>query len=161
VPYRDGRRHYRFCFVAIFSCRLQRSCRYARRHLPHRLQLGFYRHYPEEDLFCSPANPTFFISRAVLCIRNSTADEFNSILIEKIPGPLSTFEPFNHADFNENPMGREELTPEYLRGLHIPSLPPGILRLHIGPPLLLMRNLDPQHSLGNGTRLTLEPTVIA
>ena len=109
------------------------------------------RFYPEEDLFSSPANPTFFIGRAILCIRNSTADGF----IEKIPGPLSTFESFNHADLNENAMGREELTPEYLRGLHIPSLPPGILRLRIGAPLLLMRNLDPQHGLCNGTRLTL------
>ena len=52
-------------------------------------------------------------------------------------------------------MGREELTPEYLRGLHVPSLPPGVLHLRIGAPLLLMRNLDPQHGLCNGTRLTL------
>ena len=53
--------------------------------------------YPEEDLFASPANPSFFIGRAILCIRNSTADEFNSILTDKIPGPLSTLLALTHS----------------------------------------------------------------
>jgi hypothetical protein len=111
--------------------------------------------YPPEELINSPTNPSFFIGRAILCTRNITADNFNNILIEDIPGELYTFESFNHADINDNALGREELTAEYLRSLTIPSLPPGILHVRIGAPLLLMRNLDPQHGLCNGTRLTL------
>ena len=82
-------------------------------------------------------------------------DGFNNTLIENFPGQLYTFESFNHADIDDNTLDREEQTAEYLRSLTIPSLPPGILHVRIGAPLLLMRNMDPRHGLSNGTRLTL------
>lgn len=43
--------------------------------------------------------------------------------------------------------------PEFLRSLQIPGLPPGDLRLKVGVPIILLRNLNPLESLCNGTRL--------
>jgi DNA helicase Pif1-like protein len=55
----------------------------------------------------------------------------------------------------DNALGREEMTAEYLRSITVASLPLGALQLRIGAPLMLMRNLDPQHGLCNDTRMTL------
>jgi ATP-dependent exoDNAse (exonuclease V) alpha subunit len=72
-----------------------------------------------------------------------------------MPGSILTFHSFDHADLNDNALGREEMTAEYLRSINVAALPLGSLELRIGCPLMLMRNLDPQHGLCNGTRMTL------
>ena len=45
------------------------------------------------------------------------------------------------------------LTPEFLRSIQSPNLPPGELRIKIGCPLILMRNLSPANGLCNGSRM--------
>ncbi|CAI2200083.1 7736_t:CDS:1, partial [Funneliformis geosporum] len=44
-------------------------------------------------------------------------------------------------------------SPEFLRSLKIPELPPGELKLKLGIPIILLRNLNPSKGLCNGTRL--------
>ena len=44
---------------------------------------------------------------------------------------------------------------EYLNSINIPGLPPHILKLKIGAPVLLLRNLDPLAGLCNDTRLQI------
>ena len=44
-------------------------------------------------------------------------------------------------------------SPEFLRSLRIPELPPGELKLKVGVPIILLRNLNPSEGLCNGTRL--------
>ena len=48
-----------------------------------------------------------------------------------------------------------ELTAEFMETLNPPSLPPSILELKIGTPLMLMRNLHPREGLCNGTRMVV------
>jgi len=44
-------------------------------------------------------------------------------------------------------------SPEFLRSLKMSDLPPGELKLKIGVPIILLRNLNPSEGLCNGTRL--------
>ena len=44
-------------------------------------------------------------------------------------------------------------SPEFLRSLRIPGLSPGELKLKVGVPIMLLRNLNPSEGLCNGTRL--------
>ena len=111
--------------------------------------------YPKEALHNAHDNPGFFVGRAILSTRNVDVNELNKVLLDKLSGTAHTFDSFDHADLNDNALGREEMTAEYLRSLTVASLPLGTLQLRIGAPLMLMRNLDPQHGLCNGTRMTL------
>ena len=45
--------------------------------------------------------------------------------------------------------------PNNLQSINLASIPPSSLRLKIGVPLILIRNLSPQHGMCNGTRLRL------
>ncbi|GJR94360.1 ATP-dependent DNA helicase PIF1-like protein [Tanacetum coccineum] len=52
---------------------------------------------------------------------------------------------------------------EFLNSLNVSGLPPHCLRLKIGCPIILLRNLDPANGLYNGTRLIckrFDPNVI-
>src|SRR2546425_12911296 len=54
---------------------------------------------------------------------------------------------------NNNTQQSQVYSPEFLRSLKIPDLPPGELKLKIGVPIILLRNLNPSEGLCNGTRL--------
>ena len=47
------------------------------------------------------------------------------------------------------------IPPEVLRSLRLSSLPPAVLKLKVGAPILLLRNLQPLVGLCNGTRLVV------
>ena len=46
--------------------------------------------------------------------------------------------------------------PEYLQTLSPSGLPPAILELKVGLPVMLLRNLNPERGLCNGTRLIIQ-----
>ncbi|KAL1977237.1 hypothetical protein VTN31DRAFT_96 [Thermomyces dupontii] len=94
-----------------------------------------------------------FDGRAILCARNRQVFDLNSLLLNRFPGRKLTF--YSHNEPDQNSKVRDDITPETLRSFDCGSLPPGILELKIGAPLILLRNLDPQHDLCNGTRLTV------
>jgi PIF1-like helicase len=111
--------------------------------------------YPEHALRDAHNNPRFFIRYAFLSIRNVNIEGLNNVLLEKMNGAAHKFDSFDYADLNKNALGHEEMRAEYLRSITIASLPLGTLQLQIGAPLMLMKNLDPQHGLYNGPRMTL------
>lgn len=64
----------------------------------------------------------------------------------------------NQADYtgeNSDHQDAHELPIEFLQSINISSLPPAQLRLKIGTPVMLMRNLHDRDGLCNGTRLVI------
>ena len=64
---------------------------------------------------------------------------------------------YHSADTIEDDNNHEpqEIPQELLHGLDLPSLPLFELKIKIGCPLILLRNLDPTKGLCNGTRMIL------
>ncbi|XP_024965802.1 uncharacterized protein LOC112506005 [Cynara cardunculus var. scolymus] len=76
-------------------------------------------------------------------------DEINDQLIDKFSGDEKIYYSFDKAEDDKNniyPM-------EFLNSLTVSGLPPYYLRLKIGCPIILLRNIDPSNGLCNGIRL--------
>lgn len=91
----------------------------------------------------------YIISRAILSTKNENVDEINDQLIDRFIGEQRVYYSFDEAEDDKNnfyPM-------EFLNSLNVSGLPPHYLRLKIGCPIILLRNIDPSNGLCNGTRL--------
>jgi hypothetical protein len=101
--------------------------------------------------------PDYFLNRMILSARNDDVDDVNTRILKVFPGPE---EIYCSADSVEQEPGADQdpthqYPVEYLRTLKPAGIPPGELRLKVGAPLLLLRNLAPRHGLCNGTRMVL------
>jgi hypothetical protein len=101
--------------------------------------------------------PEYFLNRMILSARNDDVDDVNGRILRAFPGDA---EVFYSADAVEQEAGADEdpthnYPVEYLRTLKPAGLPPGELRLKVGCPLILLRNLAPKQGLCNGTRMVL------
>ena len=95
------------------------------------------------------ADSDYIISRAILSTKNQNVDEINDQLIGKFCGDEKAYYSFDEAEDDKNniyPM-------EFLNSLTVSGLPPHYLRLKIGCPVILLRNIDPSNGLCNGSRL--------
>ncbi|KAJ1693995.1 hypothetical protein LUZ63_010693 [Rhynchospora breviuscula] len=93
---------------------------------------------------------TYYIaSQAILSTKNEYVDKLNQHMIESYPGEeliyysIDTTEDDAHGNYPS----------EFLNSLTPNGLPPHILKLKKGCPIILLRNLDPANGLCNGTRL--------
>ena len=91
--------------------------------------------------------------RAILAFRNETVTEFNDVLLERMPDDEHRFEAVNHVEVAEDMAVAEPFAVKYLQSINLASIPPSCLRLKIGAPLILIRNLSPREGLCNGTRI--------
>lgn len=99
-------------------------------------------------------NPAYFSSRCILAPTNDNIDEINSLLLNKIPGHPQVF--LSADSLAENETHQQALYPqEFLNSLSPNGLPLHELKLKVGVPVLLLRNLDPANGLCNGTRMTI------
>jgi len=80
-------------------------------------------------------------------------NDFNDVLLERMPGEEHRFEAVNQVDLSEDAAAAEPFAVVYLQSISLASIPPSSLRLKIGAPLILIRNLSPREGLCNGTRL--------
>ncbi|XP_021991846.1 ATP-dependent DNA helicase PIF1-like [Helianthus annuus] len=91
----------------------------------------------------------YIISRAILSTKNDSVDEINNQMIEIFQGEEKVYYSFDEAEDDQ----RNFCPVEFLNSLNVSGLPPHKLRLKIGCPIILLRNIDPSHGLCNGTRL--------
>ncbi|GFW18532.1 ATP-dependent DNA helicase [Trichonephila clavipes] len=97
-------------------------------------------------------NHEWLSQRAILAAKNVDVDEINFQIQQLLPGDLMSFKSIDTVvDENES----VNFPIEFLNSLDIPGMPPHNLRLKIGSPIILLRNLNPPQ-LCNGTRLVIK-----
>jgi hypothetical protein len=113
----------------------------------------FHHHiYPSQLMENAPNDPSIFRKRSILTPRNDTVASINESLIDEIPRDVSEY--FSADAIDEEGSGDGEPPPiELLQSFNPSSLPSSRLRLKVGAPIILLRNLYPREGLCNGTRL--------
>lgn len=90
--------------------------------------------------------------RAILAAKNKDVTEINEAILKEIPGEVFTFKSVDTI------MNEDEVVnypTEFLNSLDLPGLPPHILQLKVGAPIIMLRNIN-QPKLCNGTRLAVK-----
>ncbi|KAF1860101.1 hypothetical protein Lal_00033695 [Lupinus albus] len=101
-------------------------------------------HYKDEQ---------FLQSRAILASTIEIVDQINDYVLSQIPEYLSSDE-VDMSDANESE-SFNNVTPEFLNSLSISGLPNHKIKLKVGTPIMLLRNLDQSEGLCNSTRLVV------
>ena len=109
--------------------------------------------YPQSLLNHAIQSHGALMGRAILAFRNDTGDDFNNVLVERMLGTEHRFEAANHVDIVADAAAAEPFSVDYLQSISLASIPPSCLRLKIGAPIILLRNLSPREGLCNGTRM--------
>lgn len=123
----------------------------------HQISKLFDEIYPLPLLQAAVSDYSVFQSRAILTTRNEEAVKINEQLIDRFPGELRTYlssdvaeiDTWSDGDYSEVP------ATEVLNSFSPASLPLARLRLKIGAPVILLRNLAPKQGMCNGTRLCI------
>ncbi|XP_058745935.1 uncharacterized protein LOC131618794 [Vicia villosa] len=96
-------------------------------------------------------------SRAILASTLEIVDQINDHIFNLMPGEIRDYYSANSVNKSEihDPTVVDILTPEFLSSLRTSGLPNHHLKLKVGTPIMLMRNIDQSEGLCNGTRLCI------
>ena len=97
------------------------------------------------------ANKDYITSRAILSTHSDWVDRINMKMIDSFQGDEMEYHSFDSAIDDS----RNYYPSEFLNTLTLNGLPPHVLRLKIGCPVILLRNIDPANGLCNGMRLVV------
>ena len=86
---------------------------------------------------------------AILAATNVSVSEVNHHLLGLMPGREQISVSVDYCKDGES----DAFPTEFLHSVELAQLPPHLLRLKFGSPVMLLRNLDPEQGLCNGTRL--------
>jgi ATP-dependent DNA helicase PIF1 len=92
---------------------------------------------------------TYMSSRAILSTKNEHVDRLNAMMIERFPGEEKVYHSFD--TIVDDPQNHFPI--DFLNSITPNGLPPHELKLKINCPVILLRNLDLNNGLCNGTRL--------
>jgi ATP-dependent DNA helicase PIF1 len=109
--------------------------------------------YDEETLQRPTA--TALQEKAIVCPKNETADVINATILDMLHGQTFSFLSYDEAVPKTNDGGATELLypAEYLNTLSFSGMPPHDLKLKIGAPIIMLRNINIGGGLCNGTRM--------
>ncbi|XP_048634447.1 ATP-dependent DNA helicase PIF1-like [Brassica napus] len=126
----------------------------------------------------------FFQERAILCPTNEDVNTVNDYMLDKLEGEFRYFhllillslylsliiqillfsisgeeKTYNSADSidpaDTSSVNNEALSADFLNTIKVPGLPNHSLRLKVGCPVMVLRNIAPSDGLMNGTRLQI------
>ncbi|XP_056855859.1 uncharacterized protein LOC130505286 isoform X1 [Raphanus sativus] len=101
-------------------------------------------------------DPIFFQERAILCPTNEDVNNINQHMLDKLEGEERTYLSSDSIDpSDQRSVNDQALTPDFLNSIKASGLPNHNLRLKIGCPIMLLRNIDHVGGLMNGTRLQI------
>lgn len=106
--------------------------------------------YP--DLARNYRNTEWLCERAILAPRNDMVSTTNEFLLTRLPGQDRTYK---SVDDVVDPVEAVQYPTEFLNSLNPAGLPQHNLRLKVGCPIMLLRNLDVP-KLCNGTQLVVK-----
>jgi ATP-dependent DNA helicase PIF1 len=100
-------------------------------------------------------NVDYMVGKAILTPKNIDVEKVSELVLDQLPGEFTIYPSADSVDLSEdgNTDNPQLYSPEFLRSLKIQGLPPGELKLKVGAPIILLRNLAPSLGLCNGTRL--------
>lgn len=95
--------------------------------------------------------------RCILCPTNDVVDQINSHVLQTMPSDL--VELYSADEICPTTDNLEEMQimypPEFLNTLRFSGVPNHKLELKVGAPIILLRNINLQRGLCNGTRLVI------
>ncbi|XP_021866617.2 uncharacterized protein [Spinacia oleracea] len=92
---------------------------------------------------------TYMVERAIITPTNNEVDMLNEKILKRFAGREIIY-----YSFDSVPKDRQNLyQQEFLNSLSFGGFPPHALRLKVGSPIMLLRNIDTSSGLCNGTRL--------
>ena len=103
------------------------------------------------NLNANVSSKDYVTSRAILSTRNDWVDMINMKMIGRFHGEEIVYHSFDYAVDDPHNYYPEE----FLNTLTPNGLPPHVLKLKIGCPVILLRNIDHTNRLCNGTRLII------
>lgn len=113
--------------------------------------------YPQNELDNSIQNSQFFFKTAILTTQNSVVDTLNLKILSLMPGDTTVMLSADTVDTsNQENNELNRVSPEYLQTLNPSNFPPAKLNLKKGCIIMLLRNINPQKGLCNGTRLIVK-----
>ncbi|KAL3025163.1 hypothetical protein AAZX31_04G165700 [Glycine max] len=109
--------------------------------------------YP--DLLQNYNNTDFLQKRVILASTKDVVDKINDYVLSLFPGDEKEYCSADSVDKSDELLNHTfgVLTPEFLKTLKTSGIPNHKLRIKIGTPIILLRNLDQEDGLCNGTRL--------
>ncbi|KAF7821877.1 putative helitron helicase-like domain-containing protein [Senna tora] len=101
------------------------------------------------DLSRHMNDSSYMVERAILTLTNEEVDKLNDRIIAKYPGDDHILYSFDSVDDDPRNLYQQG----FLNSISPSGMPPYVLRLKKGVPIMLLRNIDPKAGLCNGTRL--------
>ncbi|KAL9285915.1 putative DNA helicase [Arabidopsis thaliana] len=106
--------------------------------------------------FAEERDPKFFQDKAILCPTNDDVNSINDHMLSKLTGEEKIYRSSDSIDPSDTRADKNPVyTPDFLNKIKISGLPNHLLRLKVGCPVMLLRNLDPHGGLMNGTGLQI------
>ncbi|XP_067645269.1 ATP-dependent DNA helicase pif1-like [Eurosta solidaginis] len=97
-------------------------------------------------------NYDWLSERAILAGKNKDVNDINAAILDQIPGDIVAYK---SMDTITDQVDVVNYPTEFLNSLDLPGVPPYNLRLKIGAPIILLRNINVPR-LFNGTRLAVK-----